>query len=69
MAGDRPPRRRASAGAIRLFVLALLLAGVGSIVAGLALWHPAAGLVGAGVAVLAGLTFDPAAAGKLRWPC
>lgn len=52
----------------RLLVLALLLAGVGSIVAGLALWHPSAGLVALGVAILAGLTFDPAEIRRLRWP-
>jgi hypothetical protein len=58
-----PPRRRD-----RLLVAALLLVGVGSIVAGLALVHPAAGLVAFGVATLGAVTFDPAGAGKLRWP-
>jgi hypothetical protein len=52
----------------RLLVAALLFVGIGSIVAGLALVHPAAGLVAFGVATLGALTFDPAEARRLRWP-
>jgi hypothetical protein len=52
----------------RRIVIVLLGLGVGCIVAGLAVWHPAAGLVGAGIAILGLVTFDPDHAGKLRWP-
>lgn len=52
----------------RLLVAALAVVGVVCIVAGIAIWHPAAGLVATGAAILAILTFDPDQVRRLRWP-
>jgi hypothetical protein len=51
-----------------LLALAIALVGLLCVVAGVALIYPPAGLVVAGLAILASLTFDPAAARRLTWP-
>jgi hypothetical protein len=57
----KPDRRR-------LLALILLVVSLALIVGGIALIYPPAGLIAAGLALLAGLTFDPAAARRLTWP-
>lgn len=51
-----------------LAFVALALAGLGLIVVGIALVYPPAGLIALGLALFAGLTFDPAAARRVTWP-
>lgn len=48
--------------------LAVALAGLVLIVAGIALIYLPAGLIAAGLALIAGLTFDPSRARRLTWP-
>ena len=52
----------------RVLVVALVLTGLGCVVAGVALIYPPAGLIATGIALFAALTFDPAAARKVTWP-
>lgn len=57
-------RRRARA----LVTMALAIIAVALVVFGLSLIYPPAGFIAAGLAVLAILTFNPTAAGRLTWP-
>lgn len=52
----------------RTAAIAASALGVVLVVAGLGLAYPPAGVVAAGVALLALTTFDPDAAGRLSWP-
>jgi hypothetical protein len=60
----RELRRRGPA----LFTLLIALAGLALIVVGIALIFLPAGLIATGLALFAGLTFDPAGVRKLTWP-
>jgi len=53
---------------IRMLSILGVLAGVGLVVAGVALIYAPAGFVVAGVALLGLITFDPTAARRLTWP-
>jgi len=57
-------RRRGSL----LLTLFVAFAGLALVVVGIALIYPPAGLIACGLALFAGLTFDPAAARRLTWP-
>jgi len=46
----------------------LLGAGVGLVLWGVGLIYPPAAVIGAGLAVVAAVTFDPAKRGRLQWP-
>jgi hypothetical protein len=64
----RRARAAVAAGARRVLVLLTVFAGLGLIVAGIALIFVPAGLIATGLALFAALTFDPASVRKLTWP-
>lgn len=66
MTQQTPPRRRLNWRWV--LTVAVTLAALGCIVAGIALIYPPAGLIATGVALIAALTFDPSAARKVTWP-
>jgi hypothetical protein len=51
-----------------LVTLLVALGGLALVVAGIALIYPPAGLIATGLALFAGLTFDPSAVRRLTWP-
>jgi len=51
-----------------LLTLLVVLAGLVLIVVGIAMVYLPAGLIACGLALFAGLTFDPAAVRRLTWP-
>ena len=51
-----------------LLTLFVAITGLALVVLGIALIYPPAGLIACGLALIAGLTFDPAAARRLTWP-
>jgi hypothetical protein len=54
--------------AARALTLVVAMAGLSLIVAGIALIYLPAGFIATGLALFAGLMFDPAAVRKLTWP-
>jgi hypothetical protein len=64
----RAAARFAGAHLQRTLLVLLAIAGISLVVVGVALVFAPAGLVIAGLALLALVTFDPARAGRLTWP-
>ena len=64
----RSVTRQVAASLRRVLIVGVAIAGLALAIAGVALIYPPAALILSGVALLAFLTFDPSAAGRLTWP-